>query len=461
VRLTAILFLFSAAAWAQAPAPPTTPSNPDAPGELDKLKQTCFSKFTSCFQELFTGDPFHIAVGSIAPQDGFGGGLAYSGHVTPTNWRITWSGDGIVSNDASWRVGFYMTLVHTPMTEKDIGIKFGTKNVKPNLTGLPEHSVINIYEQTISLNKVTYFGLGASTTEAGRSFFGMTETILGVRGVKPLPTRVAASVYGEVNGRFVDIRGSSGQPSPSIGQLYTDASAPGLTSQPGFLQLGQGFRMRPVLFNDYVRLNYDVALREYLAPGNSHYSFERLNVDLNHQFAIYKDTRFLVPRDSNTTDTCAVTTDSKNCAQVTRNSEGSVNLRAWLNLSMTPGGDVVPFYFQPTLGGSDLNGNQSLTSYQDYRFRAPNELLFEQSFEHSIYGPLGLTFGIDEGTLSMTRGSLLSSTWRHSFSAGLTLRAGGLPVVALLFSWGGGEGTHTIANVNTSLLGGSSRPMLQ
>jgi hypothetical protein len=76
VRLTAILFLFSAAAWAQAPAPPTTPSNPDAPGELDKLKQTCFSKFTSCFQELFTGDPFHIAVGSIAPQDGFGGGLA-------------------------------------------------------------------------------------------------------------------------------------------------------------------------------------------------------------------------------------------------------------------------------------------------------------------------------------------------------------------------------------------------
>jgi len=26
--------------------------------------------------------------------------------------------------------------------------------------------------------------------------------------------------------------------------------------------------------------------------------------------------------------------------------------------------------------------------------------------------------------------------------------------VFLLFAWGGGEGTHTIANVNTSLLGG-------
>ena len=34
------------------------------------------------------------------------------------------------------------------------------------------------------------------------------------------------------------------------------------------------------------------------------------------------------------------------------------------------------------------------------------------------------------------------------------------PNADLLFSWGGGEGTHTIANLNTSLLGGSSRPSL-
>jgi hypothetical protein len=52
------------------------------------------------------------------------------------------------------------------------------------------------------------------------------------------------------------------------------------------------------------------------------------------------------------------------------------------------------------------------------------------------------------------------SPWIHSFSTGLTLRAGGFPQVYLLFSWGGNEGTHTIANVNTSLLGGTSRPSL-
>jgi len=101
-----------------------------------------------------------------------------------------------------------------------------------------------------------------------------------------------------------------------------------------------------------------------------------------------------------------------------------------------------------------------LASFQDYRFRAPNVLLLRGSFEHSIYGPLGFSFIVDEGKVALTRGDVGFSTLAHSFSTGLTLRAGGFPQVYLLFSWGGKEGTHTIANVNTSLLGGSARPSL-
>jgi hypothetical protein len=128
---------------------------------------------------------------------------------------------------------------------------------------------------------------------------------------------------------------------------------------------------------------------------------------------------------------------------------------------MTPSGNVVPFYFDPTLGGSDINGNSSLPSYQDYRFRAPNVLLVRESFEHSIARlPLGIALMADEGKVALTRGGLGLSPWLHSFSAGLTLRAGGFPQVYLLFAWGGSEGTHTVANVNSSLLGGSTRPSL-
>jgi hypothetical protein len=148
------------------------------------------------------------------------------------------------------------------------------------------------------------------------------------------------------------------------------------------------------------------------------------------------------------------------CPRVTHNREGSIGFRFFLSESFTPQGHEVPFYFQPTLGGTDINGNSSLSSYQDYRFRAPNVVLLREDFEHSIYGPLGFAFIADQGKVALTLGDWGSSSWLHSFSAGLTLRAGGFPQVFLLFSWGGNEGTHTIANVNTSLLGGSARPSL-
>ena len=74
---------------------------------------------------------------------------------------------------------------------------------------------------------------------------------------------------------------------------------------------------------------------------------------------------------------------------------------------MTPGGNVVPFYFQPTLGGSDINGNPSLSSYQDYRFRAPDVMFLRESFEHSIWNlPIGFTLMADEGKVALTRGGL-------------------------------------------------------
>jgi hypothetical protein len=489
-RAAIILLLSTLAApalWAQQPAAPAD-TGPDNPSELSMLRRSCSNLrgLMDCVQEVFSGQPVHIALGSIAPQNGFGAGLAYVGHKTTENWRITWDSDAVASNNGSWRAGVYLKLVNT--YEKAPTVEFGTKgrNLKPNLTALPERPVINIYAQTITLNKLTYFGLGPNTTAAGRSFYGMRQTIAGLSAVKPFAARLSAAVFGEVNGRFVDIRPSLGQPSPSIGALYTEATAPGLTNQAGTVQLGEGVRMRPVILDDRLHLDYDLTYQQYIAPGNSTFSFERLTTDLSHQFAIYrKTTRMILPRDTNGPDECSLDRDSENaecsvdkfaqhhecltaqgakspdCKELSRDLQGSFGLRVFSALSMTPGGDLVPFYFQPTLGGSDINGNQSLSSYQDYRFRAPNVLLIRESFEHSIGSlPLGFTFMVDEGKVAFTRGGLGSSPWIHSFSAGLTLRAGGFPQVYLLFSWGGNEGTHTIASLNNSLMGGSARPSL-
>jgi hypothetical protein len=462
MRKVILLVLFLAPpAWAQN----ESKLGADLRKEGERFSGSCSSlkSILSCAQVLFTDHPLHIAVGSIAPQNGFGAGLAFVTHYTPNeSWRLSWNVDAVASINGSWRAGAYMKAIY--IKPRTISEQRGRHPESRQPVGL-ESLVFNVYAQTISLNKITYFGLGPATTEAGRSFFGMTETIPGINAWWPIyqPAKVELSLYGELNGRLVSIRGSHGQASPSIEQLYTEATAPGLTSQPGFLQIGEGFRFKTksLFLGDHFRLNYFVVFQQFIAPGSAQFSFRRFTTDLSHQIPLHSKTRTYLSGTHNGPDDCSTALSDHNCPSITRNLEGSVGVRLFISESIAPAGHVVPFYFQPTLGGGDVNGNYSLSSYQDYRFRAPNVMLIRESFEHSIWKwPVGFTFMADEGKVALTRGNLGSSPWFHSFSTGLTLRAGGFPQVSLLFAWGGNEGTHTIAQVNTSLLGGSARPSL-
>jgi hypothetical protein len=270
-------------------------------------------------------------------------------------------------------------------------------------------------------------------------------------------------VYGEVNAQVVDIRPSRGQDSPSIEQIYDAATAPGLAQQPVFVQLGAGVRMTPTAFNKLIHFNYDVSYKPFIDVSGSGFSFQRFTVDLYQEISLYHS-HLMVPRETNGPNDCSIdpTAEQRRCPKIAmRSLEGHIGVRAFTSLSMTPGANQVPFYFQPTLGGADLDGNAALSSYQDYRFRAPNILLLQENFEHSIGKlPVGFTLRADQGKVGLTRGDLGDGPWRHSYAVGVTLRAGGLPQVYLMFAFGGKEGTHTIANVNTSLLGASNRPNL-
>ncbi len=172
------------------------------------------------------------------------------------------------------------------------------------------------------------------------------------------------------------------------------------------------------------------------------------------------------PRDQNGPDDCSIPSSSSSaptCPHVsfTQNLEGSLDVRLMMTGSVASAGHAVPFYFDPTLGGSDINGNSALPSYPDYRFRAPNAVLLRETIEHSLgKWPIGVMFTADQGNVMNRRSDINLSNLRESYGAGLTVRAGGLPVVYFLFAWGGNEGHHTIATVSNTLLGGSARPSL-
>ncbi len=433
--------------------------------------QASFKAVPGCAYTLFTDHPLHIAVGSMPPQNGFGLGGAFVWSKNTRNWRMSWDFDGVGAFSGAWRAGAYMKMVHTPHPAKaPIKVTIPRPGETPKESGEakeedkpkgPEkfthpYAVFDFYAQSISLNKLNFFGLGNDSPLAGKSLFGMSEIslnklnffglgndsplagkslfgmserIVGASAIKPVFEWAAIrwlnlALLGEINGRFVDIRGKHGQSVPSIEALYTDATAPGLSSQPGFAQLGEGLRIKPAIGN--LQLNYMGKFQQFFAPSSSHNSFLRWTVDLDHTYSLYG-----------------------------RSQSGLL-----LSESITSATSAVPFYFQPTLGGSDINGGLALGSYQDYRFRAPNVLLLQESFEHSIWGPFGLKLMADQGRVALMRGDIGFSHLKHSFAGGLTLRAGGFPMISLMFAWGGPEGHHNIANMNTSLLGGSARPLL-
>jgi hypothetical protein len=430
--------------------------------EAEHLKSGCssfsFGTLASCGQILFTGQPLHIAVGSIAPGNGVAGGLALVSHWTPNeSWRMSWDADAVASSNGSWRAGAYLTAIFTK--RRGITVSTGGSAAPRSTLAITERPVFHAYAQGTSLNKIGYFGLGPDTRDFNRSFFGMRETIVGANAVWPLINQINLAVFGEANGRFVDIRGAHGYSSPSIEQIYSEATAPGLIRQPAFAQFGEGVRVRPNLAAGYVRLNYSFAFQQYVAPSSS-FSFRRITTDLGHQFPLYRKTRTYLPRDFNGPNDCSADVTVHQCPAITRNLEGSFGFRFLLTESFVPTGNVVPFYFDPTIGGSDINGVPWLPSYQDYRFRGPNLMVLRATFEHSIYGPLGVTFMRDDGKVTLRREDIDFSHLAHSYAAGLTLRAGGLPLVYLLFAWGGHEGHHTTASISNSLLGASPRPSL-
>lgn len=462
VRILSLFLLLASSLWAQQSGT-TNEAQKEPADERGKFKYNClFKHVAGCAELLFTGQPLHIALGSIAPQNGFAAGLAYVNHKDTSNWSTSWSADAIASNNASWRAGIYLKFVDTRL--KPATVQFGTANVDTSdFPVYTEQPVYNLYFQSISLNKLIFFGLGPNTTRAGQSFFGETQHIIGGSAVHPIYERLNMGVYGELNGRSVDIRPANNQPSPSIEQIYNAVTAPGLNEQPFFIQLGAGVRMRPSAFNNLLHFNYDIAYRPFFATSGPGFSFQRLTFDLYQEISLYHKNP-LVARETNGPNDCRMDpSDAQSpCRPITsRSLQGSLGLRVFSTLSMTPGNNVVPFYFQPTLGGSDINGNPALPSYEDYRFRAPNNLLFQESFEHSIGKfPIGFILRADQGKVALTRGDLASNHWNHSYATGLTLRAGGFPQVFLLFAFGGNEGTHTIASMNTSLLGSSPRPSL-
>lgn len=414
-------------------------------------------------QTLVTGQPLHLAIGSLAPQNGFALGLAFVEHKDfVSERRLTFDTDAVATKNGSWRAGSYLTTYKLRHSNDVIGVVMGTPAAgkqKPTVQVAP---VFNLYAQATSLNTLYFYGLGPNTLPAGKSAFGLTETIAGASVLLPVGTH-GLSFTAEFNGRVPQLRPDTKDGVPTVGALYTEATAPGLTHSAAFLQPGVGIQIQPHLFDNRLRLHYLVNVQDFASLGGTAYSFRRWTADLGHEFALNRHVTLTAADPHNGPDSCTIGDSITGCPHIssTINNEGSISFRMILSGSAASAGNFVPFYLDPTSGGSNIDGNPVLASYPDYRFRAPNLVLMRGTVEHSLPKlPLGIYFSVDAAKSALTRNDIDFTNLRRSYSAGLTVHAGGLPVLYLLFAWGGNEGTHTTFSISNTLLGASPRPSL-
>jgi hypothetical protein len=433
----------------------------------EHLKEECGAfRIVACANELATGFPMHVTFGSLAPQNGFAFGLAFVEHWTPSEtWRISWNADAVAAPSGSWRAGAYAKFIYTGV-EPPVAVTRGGTGAKPGVPAVREYPVLSVYAQTTSLRELSYFGPASYGVDGRQSAFSERQTIVGTRFVYPLARvpllgSLRPSLVGAVNGRFLQVRGRAAGSVPAIDEAYDELTAPGLSSQPAFVQFDEGFRIMPVFGGGRLRLNYLVGAQQFVAGASDHASFRRWTLDLRHEIPIYRNVFYAGPRETNGPNECAIAVGSTTCPAIStsRNRQGAIGLRLLVTTSGTSGGNRVPFYFQPTLGGADINGQRLLSSAADYRYRGPNLLALQETFEHSLWGPFGVMLEADQGKVADRRQALGFSDLLHSYSVGLTIRAGGLPYIVLSYSWGTG-GHHVIGAMDASLLGGSGRPSM-
>ena len=185
--------------------------------------------------------------------------------------------------------------------------------------------------------QVSFYGVGADTSADARTNFRLQQVYVGADTRARGP---AATVF-DLGAYYEDFTLKEGTGStPSIGEVHTPATAPGLGDNPSFMHLtGRGaFDWRPA--EGYARRGgaYGATYEAYLDPDDI-YTFDTLQVDAVQHFPILRETWVLSFRGAART--------------VLRDD------------------DVVPYFLLPSLGSGS-----TLRAYPSWRFRDRHSLLF-------------------------------------------------------------------------------------
>ncbi len=227
-----------------------------------------------------------------------------------------------------------------------------------------DRAFLNLYGAYRNYPSLNYYGPGPTSVKTGRTDFRLEDTSFdATAGMIPLRHLRVGVAGGYL---LVNVGPGTDNRFASTDATYSPAAAPGIDHQSNFLRGG------PFLQYDY-RDN----------PGDPHRG--------GNYFASYV---FYDDRELNTGNHRKLTAEAQQYLPLF-NKKRVIALRAKTELSYRNGNQVVPFYLQPVLGGSD-----DLRGYRPFRFYDNNMVVMNAEyrwevmtgFDMAVFGDAGKVF---------------------------------------------------------------------
>ena len=398
-------------------SPPSVPSSPDPlvrslVTEWYRLRQDwckvlrwddTWPRVQDLLVDVLIGPGVHPTGGIVVPGGGVAGGLAlnvdWNAHVL-VDQRFVTSVEGRGSQEGFWEVGAKFQTLFAGYSERGKS---------------PQFTLVGKY---LDLPHLPFYGLGNSTSRHNRRFYGLRDTAVAASFDIPVPFGVALS--GELAGL-----GFAPDVTTSFTGVNNEASAPGLHAQTTYLRprvtATWTYPDRGVLYG--LSSSAVVSYGYYETVTGGDFSFGRVEARWNLGWGL--DPRF-----------------------------GSFRFASRVVVSDPRAHHDVPFYLQPTLGGGDINDENMLRGYSNYRFRAPNLVAYELSYERQIVDPLGIRIFGQLGRVGLRTSDLGFDGLKSSVGAAITFRLGGAAIAEISFGWSPSEGLHVYGTGNTNNVGG-------
>jgi hypothetical protein len=402
-----------------------------------------YHMYEECAIDFFTLDPIGPTAGNISTGSGFGGGLRYKHAFSANNY---FTAKGLYSINSSYILSGKYRFVLPPVRPIELRGPHG----KPGPIDDTKAN-IDFNFARFDLRTQDFYGLGPDSTLAGHAVYRQIQTQVGISGYMPLPVLSSrygiVGVLGDMNYLQPIAKGVSGNSFPSVNVHYGEAGAPASVNRPDFLELGAGLSIRTPTTrpNLWEKHEAEVAYQHYFELGSSQYSFDRLEAWANVGFTLLKHTGSNNFNQPWWKDALCMPNAFKHCEI------GTLTFGGRVTTSYTSTGSRVPFYLQPTLGGADFYGIDTLRGLVDYRLRAPNRLLLQVDFDKPVaaigikghpLGKYGLYTFFDAGNVSFTPTQLLDKGLRTDVGIGASIAIQNKVVIRAYIAFGAGEGSH-------------------